>query len=357
VTREVEDERTVRRYLLDELDPEERQRLEERLLDDGDDFFNQLQLAEEELADDYVTGALSDSERARYTESLLSIPQQYEQARFAETLRSYFASREPAKKNAVVEKRVASSWWQKLAALLGLDRPAVGFSLACALVLAVALSAWLGVRMWRLQDNFDRLQAHQQSSPASVEIKDLREQLAQERARRDNSAQELLREQEQRASIEQELARLKAGDGVKAVVEKSPPSPPAEIAKGTQQTAPRNARRVLAVTLTSGLIRESGGMATVNITPNTSVVQLRLDIAADDYKNYRATLENAEGQALLTRTALRARAERNGGLVITFDVPVKLLEGGGNFQVGLVGLPAGSTATEVAKYYFKVVRD
>jgi hypothetical protein len=145
VRQDVEDEQTVRRYLLDDLSPEERRRLEERLLDDGDDLVDQLPLAEAELADDYVTGELSEDDRVRFRQAFLFSPERHEQLRFTELLREHFAATGPLKKTVTGEARTPASWLQKLTLLLGLDRPAVGFALACGLILAVGVAAWLGL--------------------------------------------------------------------------------------------------------------------------------------------------------------------------------------------------------------------
>ncbi len=331
--RDVEDEQTIRRYLLDDLSPEERRRLEERLLDDGDDFIDQLQLAEAELADDYVTGELSEADRARFREGLPFSTERGEHLRFAELLRGHFAHPEPLKKTSTDEARAPASWLERLTLLLGLDRPAVGFALACGLLLAAGLAAWFGLRAWQLSGRLDRLQA-QQSLPADPEaLARLRQQLEEERARRESAAQELAREQERRAGLEQEVARLKTGG--RGETAGASPTPSQATERPTRRDTPGTAGTVLALTLTSGLVRESGETNVLRPSPSTATVRLRLDVGADDYRNYRATLENADGLALLSRPALRPQAAR-GGRVVVFDVPANLLKGG-DFQVKLGG--------------------
>ena len=55
----------LRRYLLGELSDEEQQQIEERLLIDND-YVEQMLIAEEDLIDDYLNGALSPSQRDTY---------------------------------------------------------------------------------------------------------------------------------------------------------------------------------------------------------------------------------------------------------------------------------------------------
>ena len=348
VRRDVEDEQTVRRYLLDDLSPEERRRLEERLLDDGDEFVDHLQIAENEIIDDYVTGELSENDRGRFREAFLFSPERHEQLRFTELLREHFAATGPLKKTVAGEGRTSPSWLQRFSQLLGLGKPAVGFALSCGLILAVGVAAWLGFRNYQLRRSLDRLQA-QQSPPAVSpdETNRLQQELAEERARRESAARELSREQGLRAELERETDRLRGGDGGGAAAR---PRPERAIGRPPPHGA---AAKVLAVTLTSGLVRDAGEVKTLTLRPETAVVRLRLDVGAEENKNYRAALETAEGISLRVRDGLRPKSAR-GGRVVIFDVPAKLLAGGGDFQLVLSGVNPGS-AEEVGRYYFRVV--
>lgn len=350
--RHVEDEQTIRRYLLDDLTPEERRRLEERLLDDGDDFCDQLELAEVELADDYVTGDLSEDERARFKESFLSTPGRYDQLRFTELLRDHFTADEPLKKTVTAEARTPSSWPQRLALLLGLGRPAAGFALACGLLLAVAAAALLGLRAWQLGRQLERLQAQQSPAPSGDDsAARLRQQLEEERARRESVAQELSREQERRAGLEQEVVRLRE-DGRR----ETGANPPNE--RASERPTPRAPRgpagTVLALTLISGGDRESGERETLVLTPKVATARLRLDIGAGDYRNFRAALQDDEGRPLVTSGALQPTAASDGGREIVFDVPARFLASDGDFQVKLGGVTRAGVAEEVGVYYFRV---
>lgn len=346
--RNVEDEQAIRRYLLDDLSPEERQRLEERLLDDNDDFYEQLQLAEAELADDYVTGDLSDAERARFKETFLSTPGRYEQLRFTELLREHFAGSEPLKKTVTVESRPPVFWAHRLALRLGLGAPAVGFALACGLILAVAAAVLFGLRAWQLGGRLERLQAQQAPAPNSAEpFARLQQQLEEERVRRESAAQELAREQERRTGLEQEVARLKEeGRRESSATERA--------AERLTQRPPRAAAgTILALMLTSGGVRESGERARLTLTPTATTVRLSLDVGDDDFKSFRAALEDDDGKVLLTRERLRLRSARAGHIII-FDVPARLLGRGGDFQVQLSGVTRENAVEEIGRYSFRV---
>lgn len=350
--RNVEDEQTIRRYLLDDLSPEERRRLEERLLDDDDDFYEQLQLAEAELTDDYVTGDLSADERARFKESFLSTAAGHEQLRFTELLREHFVADGPLKKTATSEARPPLPWPQRLALMLGLGKPAVGFALACGLIVAVAAAALLGLRAWQLNRRLERLQAQPAPAPAGADsLARLRQELEEESARRESAAQALSREQGLRAGLEQEVARLRAES--RSEVAARPPT--GRDAGRPTQNPPRGAAgTVLALLLTSGGTRDSGEMKTLPLTREATTARLRLDIGSGDYKSFRAALQDASSKPLLTRGALRPKSTRDGREVI-FDVPARLLRGGGDFQVQLSGVTRENVVEEIGRYDFRVV--
>lgn len=348
----MEDEQAIRRYLLDELPPEERQRLEERLLDDGDDFFERVQIAEAELTDDYVTSDLSEDERARFGELSLSTPERYEQLWFTTLLRDHFAADTPLKKTVKGEVRPPPSWLEKLSLSLGFGRPAVGFALACGLILALGVAALLGLRAGQLSRRLDRLQAQQPPAPVNADaLARLRQQLEEESVRRESAAQELSRERERRAGLEQEVARLREDSrretAARLQTERAARRP-------TQQTQRGPAGTVLGLVLTSGGVRESGELKTLTLTPEAATVRLRLDVGADDYKSFRAALQDADGKSLLTKDALRPKPTR-AGLVVVFDVPARLL-GVGDFRVQLSGVTGGGATEEAATYNFRVKR-
>jgi hypothetical protein len=350
---EAEDQQTIRRYLLDDVAPEERRRLEERLLDDGDDFFDQLQLAEWELVDDYVTGNLSEAERARFREAFLSTSERHEQLRFAELLRSHFADA-PLKKSVTDEEGAPSSWLRKLARLFSPERPAVGFALACALVLAVCVAAAAGFRAWRLGRRLDELQARQ--SPASaVDQARLEQQLAEERSRREAAAQGLSREQERRAALEDELARMRQGGEQGEAAAASTARPPA--ARQTAQARRGAASGILALALSSGgVTRDLGERKEARLGAGTKVVRLLLEVGDDDYQSFSAALEDADGKSLLVKDSLLPKTTR-GGRTVTFDVLAKRLAGGGDFQLLLSGRTSQGNLEETGRYYFRVRRE
>src|SRR6266571_6673550 len=88
---EVYDEGHLRRYLLGRLNEEEQQAIEEALLAD-DELFDLLASAEDELIDDYVSGALSAEERKGFEGFFLSTSERQRKLSFAMALRRYITT-------------------------------------------------------------------------------------------------------------------------------------------------------------------------------------------------------------------------------------------------------------------------
>lgn len=76
----------LRNYLLGRLDDHGEDQVEQRLLSD-DEFFEELELTESELLDQYVYGRLSEEERVLFEKQLLQTPEQREKLTFAMALK------------------------------------------------------------------------------------------------------------------------------------------------------------------------------------------------------------------------------------------------------------------------------
>ena len=85
-----EEEDIIRRYLLDDASDEERQRVEACLLED-DDYGEWLLLIEDELIDDYASGALPERERKLFARNFLVTPRQWQNLVIAQEMAKYAA--------------------------------------------------------------------------------------------------------------------------------------------------------------------------------------------------------------------------------------------------------------------------
>lgn len=86
---ELEDEMLLRQYLLggEELTEEDKMRIEDRLIAD-EGYFAQMRLIEDELIEDYLQGVLSDEEVKKFKSHFMSTPERRQSIRFAEDLRA-----------------------------------------------------------------------------------------------------------------------------------------------------------------------------------------------------------------------------------------------------------------------------
>ncbi len=317
---------SIRQYILGELSEEEHEQVEKRLLSE-DDYFEEILIAEEELTDEFVRDRLPDPDRAKFHRRFLSVPELRQDVRFAKALRTYTRpgalhapSRAPAERPPPFRVRLAAFF----------QRPAVSLSLAAALLLAVFVAAWMVAQNRRLRAEVESLQARP-TPPAPTPPTGLQEQLAAERERAD-------REQELRAAAERKLEEA---------LKQQPP----ESRRG-QEPVPAMA----VYTLSSGLVRGTGeGMPKISLPRNGGSILLQLDLPADEYPTYRATLKTDGGRQLLSTANLRARAS-GSGKVVPFIIRAASLAQDNDYQILLSGKTTASTYEDISSYYFRVVK-
>src|SRR5260370_4312611 len=86
------DEEAVRHYLLGQLQEAEQIAIEDRFLMD-DDYFERLEMIEDELIDDYVTGTLSEPDRQAFSAHFLAAPERNKKLKFALAMTKYAGMR------------------------------------------------------------------------------------------------------------------------------------------------------------------------------------------------------------------------------------------------------------------------
>lgn len=325
---------SIRRYLMGDLSEQEQEQVERQLLSQAD-YFEELLIAEEDLADDFVGGHLPAAESEKFRHRFLSVPELRQEVAFAKALHLHAAEYARHAAHRSREERPPPL----LATLTAFfRRPAVGFALASALLLVVCAAAWMAAQNRRLRAQVEQLQARQTPTPAPTPQTDLLEQLASERERGEQLAARLSSEQEQRAEAERKLEEAR----------RQQPQPRVEQSPGSSVVA--------LLTLSPGLVRGSGpGLKRISVPPGGGRVLVRLDLAADDYPAYRATLQTAEGRELLALSNLRALGE-GGARAIVFTLPASKLAPGNDYQLLLHGKTPGGGYDGVATYNFRVVK-
>lgn len=104
------DDDKIKKYLLGQLTGEEREEFERRLFAD-DELFEQLQTAEEDLVDDYLTGDLSENEVALFQKNFLVGSKREREVRIGKAWRN-FAAVHAGEKQSMPVPAPASKWRQ-----------------------------------------------------------------------------------------------------------------------------------------------------------------------------------------------------------------------------------------------------
>ena len=99
----------IRQYLLGQLAEEEQQAIEQRLLTE-DALFEELEVTEGELFDEYVSNELTPIDRKQFEQYFLSTPERQRELKFAAGLREYVAKKSTVTKGSWLE-RTPLAWF------------------------------------------------------------------------------------------------------------------------------------------------------------------------------------------------------------------------------------------------------
>ena len=134
---------TIRQYLLGQLGEEGQQDIEQRLLRE-DDLFQELEIAEDELVDDYVAKELEPADRQRFEQYFFSTPEREHKLRFATTLHRYASKKTVANSAAEISVLPADLNWLERMQFAWAGQPQLLRIAVIAAVLVVIVGAvWL----------------------------------------------------------------------------------------------------------------------------------------------------------------------------------------------------------------------
>lgn len=359
----------IKRYLLGELSDEEQLHLEERLLEDAE-YYTQLQLAEEDLADDYACGRLTQSEVKRFESYFMAAPQRSGAVRFAEALHRHIAADvAPESAPHTGERPAGQRWWrqQRRSTLASLSTVAslrlphwAGPSLAAAgAVMVVVLVTAGSVAVWI---------NHRADSQQRAANHHLDGQLAALPAGEGPAAAASpLPPAEQPAPHQDKLAQLPAAgrrsppppsqqhsqSGSKAAAGRTASPQPSTQGLRSQPGANVRTPHVVTLALVSGRLRSGGELSTVRLAAGTKQLQLELGVLdGEDYASYRAEVRTAEGREVARSDNLAVQQTTTGTLV-RLAVPASLLTTN-DYIVTLSGASADGEHEPVSTYYFRV---
>jgi negative regulator of sigma E activity len=321
-------------YLLGRLSETELDRFERDYLT-NENLFNELQEVEEELIDDYASGALTADQRVSFEKYFLRSSQRQEKLAFAtaitERARAWqsgtlvsterpprdltsveLSDRSNSKLHSVFWKGSVPAWRQWVA-------------IAAAVVLAVIIGVlWLRNRELQRQliatnANYARLR---QEADAQSKI------TAETKA-------ELSAEQQQTQMLESQVEQLQT-------------SPPDDIRDTIVNL-------LLGLDYLVGITR--GGekkVRTLDVPPKARLVRLTLDVPASSFESFNILLRRGEKNLVWRRSGLKARPAGDRRK-LSLSVPAEHLTAG-DYELLLSGVPSEGDAELVGRYYLKVQR-
>jgi hypothetical protein len=321
VSQDLTTETTLRRYLLAALPDDQREQIEAAYLS-NDGAFEQLQIAEDDLIDAYVYGDLDAEDRERFEHAFLTSQRRRERLALASALRREAEAAglsAPAARAAGQLDDVGSSWASRLVGWV--SAPSVPrWAFLSAALAVVATASWLGLRELQLRESIGRLQTDR--SRLAQETVSLRERLEAESRRADSLASRLER---------------------------------AAAAQPGAQAASPSSSLIASFLLSPGLVRGASNRNAVQLTGDTALVRLLLELDSDSHPRYRPVLETASGDEVWRARPLAARSSGNGSVIVTLDLPSTLLTDG-DYVLTLSGIAANGRSDDVADYAFRVTR-
>lgn len=321
------DQQQLVRYLLELVPERDRERFDEASIAD-DDFAARLRMAEDDLVDSYVTGALTGELRARLESHYLASPTRRDRVRFAGGfLRSVERVSAPDADSAplrpVVRAAEAASLPDaarvvRMPTRVAWSRPMV--QLAAVAALAIVAFGGLLLQTVRMRDG---LSVAQTASVASDRrVRDLEQQLTDARAAN--------------AEISNELERVRGSMTAQ-------PQPGQTDAGGAG---------LLAALVLLPQTRSIGTIPSLAIPDRAARARLELELEANDFTAYRAALKDPASNQTVWQSAWLTATTRDGTSVVALVLPAQVLKPQ-HYSIALMGRKNGGDAEVVGSYAFE----
>ncbi|MGA9993889.1 MAG: hypothetical protein WBP93_00680 [Pyrinomonadaceae bacterium] len=286
-----DEEVLMRNYLLGILSDEEQEQVEERLLcDDG--FAERLSAAQNNLIDDYVFDALSESERESFAQNFILNDERRKKMLLAQSLEIYVDEHYGPQPSRPDDFPLPPPWWRSPLHLLSSHKTWLATP-----VIVLLLVFLIPKIVSRLKP----------SNPVALIST-------------------------QRASIERQIAELNkrpADQNVQAL-------PKYELA------------------LQPTLLRAGGGIAHVILNSDIKLLVLKLALPQPQREKYSALVLTVEGEELFAAGELTRETDAGGGVVI-LKIPSEFLTTG-DYQIQLRGVVADGQLDNPVRYNFRVIK-
>jgi len=265
------------------------------------------------LVDGYVRGQLSNEVRERFEQSYMAHPARRERVKFAAALTTRLDQK---KEPVTAEQLISASWWQRLLALLGGQRPTLRFSVALATLLIMLGGVWFLVESRRRQQT----------------------ELARTQAARE------AQEERERARLAQPTPdEAKRAESVPQQIPQPTPTP-------TLDSAPRSVTLALMVSGVRG--GDSSKTPILFLPSGTTQVRLLLKLKENNYPSYRASLQAISGTEILSQSNVRPLSTKTGASFV-FTVPAQKFAGG-DYVLTLRGINPDGEIDDLSKSLFRI---
>jgi hypothetical protein len=318
VSAKLENEQHLRSFLLGNLNPDEQQSIEQRLMADSV-ALEELNWIEDELIDDYLEGNLPEHEKKRFEDLFLLAPERQHKLDFAYALKRYVAEHRPEEKARTIWKKPWLASWRP-------QDPILIWSLAASLILIVAGGSWSALQISKLRKALGQ---------AGAEIS--QKQLMELQNRNSELASALQQEQSIRKQLEQESANLKSRDRDNSSF----------LLREQVQSA------LISVTLSPGLLRDTGGPQKIHIPSGTHMAQFDLKMEPQDYPRYQVTLQRVDKDKIWTQISPPTESVVEGQF-FRLIVPAQIFQPG-DYVLKLSGISATGDNEDIGNYYFRVI--
>lgn len=325
------------RYLLEDLTEAEAAALEDAFFADNA-LFEQLEIAENDLADDYARGNLTVSQREKFEAVFLNSPARRRKTAVS-TLLYEAAEKMPdaaglAETNQNVEREkfviaARPGWRQTIESFFRAPQLIAGF----AALLVLLGGAWL---VWRTAQPSENLIA-EQKTPALA----------------GDHSPAAANDSPNPASSEKPAISLENSNNV---IQRNgvPASTPEPKISPTPAVKVRQPPVYAVLALAAGGVREGGETKTLALSDNTTAARLRLAFDEGDFSRYNAVVRTVEGKEIW-RGAAKVVKSRTGLHSATIEIPGIQLSAG-DFLVTLSGAGKTGVFETIEEYYFTVKR-
>lgn len=345
MSKQIDNNQAMTRYLLGSLPEAEAERLDELSITD-DKFADALKAAEKDLIDAYVQGELTGAELEQFKSHYLASPTRREKVKFAQAFQVFAgkeldaqtaAARAETPAQAAKERKV-SGWFSALN-IFTTPRLALQWRAALAVLVLLIAGSWLVLENKRLRQQVSHTEARRD---ALVEReKELQQELEGQRTAKATTEQELARVSEERARLEEELKK-----------EQQRVSEQPRTARQEQPSSPGGG---IASFILTPQMRGAGQIQTITIPAQTDHVAMQLRLEPNEYPAYRVALLEQSGNQTLWRSGTLRATTAGDSKTLSANFPASLLKSG-VYTLRVNGIAANGATEIISDYPFRVVR-